>query len=209
MKNHIEAFTQKADKAAADYYSGITEEALEKAATSRLIPGSMFSLAPEAIEQYKKEAKTALTNTTISTIKAAQDSLQKQAEEESSRVERKQLIASSGLAIAERYAKANGISQETALQELNHYASIKTSNYGSGLTDRYAALHNRNRDGISLNDSRLASQYEQEEYKAAGIAETLEALNQAKYLTSQPPQEYLRLYNTSGAALLRSLKAKP
>lgn len=205
MKAHLQNYRRTASQAAEEYYSKTTEEALDKAVAARYA-NSITHPTPEYFAQQRREILGQIQGEAIAKIEGAQNALKQAIAETTPKLERTQGRAISGLTIAERYAKENGIDLDTARTELDQYANTKPGGYGDGLSDRYAALRNRYKDTTQIADMRKAASFEQEELTRLGVKETQEAIKEASYEASRGAGGYLREWNTSGAALLRQLE---
>lgn len=206
MKAHLKNYRLTASQVAEEYYSKTTEDALNKAVAARYSQSSITHPTEEYFAQQKQELRDKIYGETIAKISEAQNRLKRAVEESAPKLERTKGKAISGLSIAEKYAKENGISLDQARMELDQYANTKPGGYGDGLSDRYAAIRNRYKEGTSLDDSRKAATFEEEELNRLGVKESQEAIKEAGYELTKRAEGYLRDWNTSGAALLRQME---
>lgn len=208
MRQLLKNYRKAASQAAEAYYTETTEDALSKAVAARYSKSSITYPTEEYFNNQKREILQAKHQEALNKIQAAQSALHIELKSVSGKAERQHLRASSGITIAERYASQNNLDMDTAIKELNQYAETRLGAYGESLPDRYAAIRNRYKETTPEADKSKAWRYEEEEIQALGIKDTLEALKEAKWELQKNPGEYLKAWNTSGAALLRNLEAQ-
>jgi len=156
------------------------------------------------IERIKQEKIYALKVEAGKKIDTALDNLKAAYSDDKAKLDRTVLRATTGERIAEEYAQAHKISLDQARTELKEYAQAKSSGFGDGLPDRYAAIRNRGKD-LNSEDTHKAHQYYNAELKAGGYYEKEALVKQAEYMTSNNGISALDQWNTSGAVLVRQL----
>ncbi|MDP3014765.1 MAG: hypothetical protein Q8M92_11010 [Candidatus Subteraquimicrobiales bacterium] len=160
----------------------------------------------EILNQIKLGIETESRKTVLAGIEFERDLIRKRIANDSTKVSRQGLQATSGLNLIEAYAKAHGIDKDEARHELQAYAAVKRNGFSDSVQDRYAAIVNK----ASLEGAALTAAwgYEQDELKSLGIEGTVNDLKSAQYYADAEPLSTLSGWNTSGAIIARQLSRR-
>ena len=208
MANYIETYEKTIEAIMRQYNDKTNDGKLEREASYKLHNTDYYD-QPEATKQrIMADTKTSILNEYKADarldIEDAQRKLKKDHEAELNRIERLRLKAAIGASQVTAYARANAMTEDDARAELEQYAKVKTSQFSDSVIDRYAALRNRSR--LEGNDQSKAYQFYNEEVEKLGINAAVKATERAKYYFSQPPQQALDMWNSSGAVIARQLE---
>lgn len=210
MANYVEKYESMVDKIMAEYKSKTDPARLERMAHVEMSKTDFYE-QPENVRQHRLEqAKNKIlaehkADATLD-IESALRTLQRDHQDELNRIERLKLRASTGRVSIADYAKANGLTEETAKEELDDYAKVKTSHYGDSVIDRYASIRNISR--AEGKDQSKAHEHAKAEADRLGISEAVKDTEKANWLLSMQPGQVVKNWNSSGMAISRQLQDK-
>lgn len=214
MKKHICKFEDSISEIIHQYATSITPEILDQEASRRLYkqygPTAYLHLDEEERERAKRQLRETIRSEnferTIDGINNSKGLLRQAYETEKTTTERKRLLARTGQTILNKWAKENGITPDQAKAELDQYAAVKKGGYADTLSDRYAAIVNR--DNLSGQDRLFSDIFLDDEYADLGIKGNNDDLKRAEYYMNKPTGITLNEWNTSGGIIERQLYRK-
>ena len=207
MKDKIRKFEDSVSAILEQYKAKLDEETLNQAAYKELL-ATQYNYQPE-------EIKTRMRDETINNLKRqyhqeamkriddAKAALRYEYETKQLQIERKQILARTGQNLIDQYARTNNLTTEQAREELEHYAAVKQYGFSNTLSDRYAAISNR--DTAEGQDRLMADIFIQDELTAVGIKEISDVLKEAEYYLNSGSATIVSTWNTSGPTLYREI----